>query len=146
MCQNDLGCPCGSAPRRSSLVLVREAGKNHPSDQVTANVDGCKRDHAGGLLTVRSDLGERIAFVGGPTFVVVGIYGITVVRVVLIELVVHQGLIAVLKDGQVLELFQEDGDVVGGDEEASEEHEGDNEDGREGDGKLLVREGSRNNQ
>jgi len=59
---------------------------------------------------------------------------------------VHKRLVAVFEDGQVLELLEEDGNVVRTDEEACEKHEGNDEDGRQSDGQLLVREGGRDNQ
>jgi len=59
---------------------------------------------------------------------------------------VHESLVAVLEDGQVLKLSQEDWDVVSRDEETGEEHEGDDEYRRECDGELLVRERGRDDE
>ena len=101
------------------------------------------------------DLREGITFTEAPALVsaradVLLIYGKLVVGsdliLVVVELVVHEGLVAVLEDGQVLELSQEDRDVVSRDEETGEEHERNDEDGREGYCELLVREGGRDNE
>ena len=42
-----------------------------------------------------------------------------------VEVVMHEGLVAILEDGQVLELLQVPWDVGGADEETGEEHEWD---------------------
>lgn len=63
-----------------------------------------------------------------------------------VELIVHEGFVAVLEDGEVLELLKEPGDVLGGDEETGEEHERNNEDRRQCHCKLLVRERGRDNE
>ena len=52
----------------------------------------------------------------------------------------EESLVAVLEEGQVLELNQPDGDVVLVHEETSEQHEGDNQHGSQSHSQLLVRE------
>ena len=56
------------------------------------------------------------------------------------EFIQEQCLVAVLKDGQVLELDEVYRDVVLVDEETSEQHERNDEHGRESDSQLLVAE------
>lgn len=62
---------------------------------------------------------------------------------IVLELVVHESLIAPLEDRQVLEFLEVHFDVFRGNEEASEKHEGNDQDGSQGHSQLLVREGSR---
>ena len=65
---------------------------------------------------------------------------------VIFELVEHEGLVSVLDNRKVLELFQVPWDVRRGNEETSKQHEGNNQDGGKGNGELLVREGGGNDQ
>ena len=47
--------------KHSSLVLVGEAAKNSPSDQVASDIDGGKSGHACSSCTVCGDLAEWVA-------------------------------------------------------------------------------------
>ena len=146
----------------SSLVLVGEAAKNGPGDHVAAEVDGGEGGHARRSLAIGRNLAERVALRRArqaPALVVAVLLAIggrllvqrqrpvrVDVLLVRVELVVHERLVAVLEDGQVLELLEEDGDVVRADEEAGEQHERDDQHRRQRHRQLLVREAGRDDQ
>lgn len=71
-----------------------------------------------------------------------GVFASKVEAGVLVE---HEGLIAVLEDGQVLELNQPDWNLVLVYEEACEKHERDDQHGGQGYGQLLVGEAGSEN-
>ena len=133
--------------RRHSLVLAWEAGKDAPSDEVANGIYDSEGHHRGGALAMRRDLWEWVTVSDGvlrfAPALIVAVFSLIGIGV---KLIVHEGFVAVLEDGEVLELLKEPGDVLGGDEETGEEHERNNEDRRQCHCKLLVRERGRDNE
>ena len=124
----------------SSLVLVGEAAEDTPSDEIAATVDSSECGHGCATLTAGRNLWEWVTIIDAvwvqtPAFV--GTVGCCLLSIG-IELIVHEGLITVLEDRQVLEFFKEYGDIVRWDEETGKEHEWDDQDWSQCHSELFV--------
>ena len=139
--ENEIGLFClGKTLMISSLVLVGEAAEDTPGDHIATTVDSSECGHGCATLTLGRNLWEWVTiidtvWVKAPTFV-----STVRSRLILIgiELIVHQGLITVLKDRQVLEFFKENGDIVRWDKESGKEHEWNDQDRSQCHSELFV--------
>src|SRR6056300_228249 len=127
-----------------SLVLGAEAVEDPPGDEVAHDVDGDQGEDAACDLRSLGELTEGVAGIDGVVQAGVSV-GFRMLDVVL-KLVVHKSLVAPLEDGQVLELLKVPLNVSRGHEEASEEHEGNDQHGGQGHSQLLVGEGGRDDE
>ena len=99
-------------------MFAGEAGEDSPCDEVAADVDNSESHHACATSTVLCNLRQGVTRVYSvaPALVSARLGGAGepgfVLLLVDVELVVHEGLVPVLKDRQVFELFEVPRDVV----------------------------------
>lgn len=116
-----------------SFVFLAQTQHDKQCDEVAANVHGHQGPYARVQVLWEVHLSKWIALL--PE-----LRGVHARQLQVCVLIPDECLEPILENGKVLELLEEPWDVVLVHEEASEEHEWNDEDGSERDGKLLVGE------
>ena len=132
---------------RVSLKLGRKAAKDHPGDHVAADVNSSESTDTSNKrrwVAINSDLRIGITALTFTIVTYTGEVNLSTSNVALIivslELVYHECIVSILKDRDILKLFQEYGDVSSGHKESSKKHERDDQHRGQCNSKLLVRE------
>ena len=134
-----------------SFVFSWQTGKNEPRNQVAKTINSEQAPHAARLVWLHRNLREWIAWINASRHAHARVSTVIWFRfavccpfvffnVVVIELVPHEGLVSILENRQVFELFQVPWNVVWRDEETCKQHERNDQHRCQCHSKLFVRE------